>query len=159
MQEPNEAKFAFKKLAYNNFKHHPLYLEWAPADVFDVKSSNVDQEKESTDKSNVEFEEEVEDNSTIFVKNLNFKTTEIELRSHFETIGKVYSATIATKKSSEGLLSMGYGFVQYFRAADALDALKRLQNSHLDDHQLELKLSNRTVGNKYGYYHNQNRFF
>lgn len=143
MQEPNEAKFAFKKLAYNNFKHHPLYLEWAPENVFD---GTPDEEEPSPEVG--EEEPFVEDNSTLFVKNLNFKTTEQDLRAHFANIGKVYTSTIATRKSSDGFLSMGYGFVQYYLAKHALEALKKLQNSTLDDHKLELKLSNRTV-NKY----------
>lgn len=32
--EPTEAKAAFRKLAYSKFRHMPLYLEWAPMDVF-----------------------------------------------------------------------------------------------------------------------------
>lgn len=32
--EPSEAKAAFRKLAYSKFRHMPLYLEWAPVDVF-----------------------------------------------------------------------------------------------------------------------------
>lgn len=32
--EPTEAKAAFRKLAYSKFRHMPLYLEWAPVDVF-----------------------------------------------------------------------------------------------------------------------------
>lgn len=32
--EPTEAKSAFRKLAYSKFKHIPLYLEWAPVNVF-----------------------------------------------------------------------------------------------------------------------------
>lgn len=42
------------------------------------------------------------------------------------------------------LLSMGYGFVQFLKKADAKEALKNLQNSQLDGHHLELKMSTRT---------------
>lgn len=160
MQEPNEAKFAFKKLAYTNFKHYPLYLEWAPEDVFSGNSSNAElplmttmsKLESSEEPSNavpvneVEEEEELpEDDSTIFVKNLNFHTEESDLSNHFSKIGRVYKATIATKKSSTGLLSMGYGFVQFYSSQDAKEAIKKMQNSVLDDHTLELKVSNRTV--------------
>jgi RNA recognition motif-containing protein len=34
--ERQEARDAFKKMAYRKFKSLPLYLEWAPIDVFDV---------------------------------------------------------------------------------------------------------------------------
>ncbi|RUS86269.1 hypothetical protein EGW08_005961 [Elysia chlorotica] len=40
---------------------------------------------------------------------------------------------------------MGYGFVQYMKKADAKEALKHLQNSPLDGHSLELKMSSRTT--------------
>jgi len=43
------------------------------------------------------------------------------------------------------LLSMGYGFVEYKRPTAAKQALKLLQHTKLDGHQLELKLSNRTT--------------
>ena len=39
---------------------------------------------------------------------------------------------------------MGYGFVQYKNTADAKKAMKELQNTILDEHTLELKISNRT---------------
>ena len=158
MQEPNEAKFAFKKLAYNNFKHYPLYIEWAPADVFDAAAStnatdtamdnNIVQTdpSETTHPEPLEEEEEIpEENTTIFVKNVNFQTNDDYFRSHFAKIGRIYSATIATKKSPNGLLSMGYGFVQFFATKDAKEAIKMMQNSELDGHKLEIKLSNRTV--------------
>lgn len=32
--EPADARRAFKGLAYKRFQHVPLYLEWAPADIF-----------------------------------------------------------------------------------------------------------------------------
>eukprot|EP00478_Filoreta_tenera_P000966 GABV01000973.1.p1 GENE.GABV01000973.1~~GABV01000973.1.p1 ORF type:complete len:258 (+),score=91.59 GABV01000973.1:186-959(+) len=32
----NDAKTAFKRLAYKKFKHVPLYLEWAPEKMFDA---------------------------------------------------------------------------------------------------------------------------
>ena len=40
---------------------------------------------------------------------------------------------------------MGYGFVEYKTPAAASEALKVLQRTMLDGHQLELKLSNRTT--------------
>ena len=48
------------------------------------------------------------------------------------------------KKSGE-TLSMGYGFVQFFKSSDAEKALKLLQGKKLSDHCLELKRSNRAT--------------
>ncbi len=35
--EPADARAAFRGLAYKRFQHVPLYLEWAPADIFTTK--------------------------------------------------------------------------------------------------------------------------
>ena len=43
------------------------------------------------------------------------------------------------------LKSMGYGFVEYKLPTAAKDALKLLQHTMLDGHQLELKMSNRAT--------------
>lgn len=106
--EPFEAKKAFTKLAYSQFKAAPLYLEWAPENVFiksaetipinntdKDESSNVTVEEMKTDtkdkiheivtsKDNLEDDtnlDEPENDTTLFVKNLNFKTNEESLRS------------------------------------------------------------------------------
>ena len=49
--EPSEAKVAFRKLAYSKFRHMPLYLEWAPTNVFRTaaqRSTSTASEKKST---------------------------------------------------------------------------------------------------------------
>ena len=42
-------------------------------------------------------------------------------------------------------MSMGYGFVQFYKTVDAEKALKTLQGKRLKDHCLELKRSNRAT--------------
>ncbi|KAH9524247.1 putative RNA-binding protein 19 [Bulinus truncatus] len=175
--EPSEARQAFIKLNFAKFQSIPLYLEWAPMAVFIKPASRLKEDKtpineeedkdlkveedRETEKEMSEkdvkkdikdeaenSEEDVEDEATIFVKNLNFSTTDEILREHFEKIGKIYSATVSKKKDPKKpgeLLSMGYGFVQFFKRSDAKEALKLLQNSALEGHNLELKMSNRTV--------------
>jgi len=34
--EPTEARKAFRQLAYSKFKNQPIYLEWAPENIFDA---------------------------------------------------------------------------------------------------------------------------
>ena len=46
---------------------------------------------------------------------------------------------------SGNLLSMGFGFVEFKTRASAQKAIKTLQHSKLDDHQLELKVSNKST--------------
>lgn len=187
--EPFEAKKAFTKLAYSQFKHTPLYLEWAPENVF-VKSSEktTNESKESVQeemdtsnneetkpggkqpapsnaketkpqmhksskedipietKDDISDSEEPENDTTLFVKNVNFRTTDETLRSHFSGCGKLHSVNIAKKKDPKNpgqFLSMGYGFVQFVRKEHANEALKVLQSSTLDGKTLELKRSER----------------
>lgn len=110
--EPFEAKKAFTKLAYSQFKSAPLYLEWAPENVFIKSSEKIDSDKNTiaaqSDDVQDEIEasttpvpvskepgsnnqdvqeqdetelEEPENDTTLFVKNLNFKTTEDSLKA------------------------------------------------------------------------------
>nr|CAB3265469.1 probable RNA-binding protein 19 [Phallusia mammillata] len=122
--DASAAKKAFMKLAYRRIHHKPLYLEWAPVSIFDNKISS-----------------EPLNNNKIFVKNLNFKTNEKNLKSHFETVGEVVSCSVAKKKRAVTgeLLSMGYGFVEYKLSKDCTAALTSLNNSKLDGHMMKLE--------------------
>ncbi|XP_017877575.1 probable RNA-binding protein 19 [Ceratina calcarata] len=170
--EPSEARKAFVKLAYTKYKHLPLYLEWAPENSFTTpptvrtkdeatdKRNTKDtdeQPKESpdnindankTNKEKTEDEDEPEPDTTLFVKNINFATTDEQLKEYFGKCGPLHYATIATKKDPKnpgGKLSMGYGFVRYKWKADADRALKTLQMTVLNGKTLELKRSERTL--------------
>ncbi|KAJ8005676.1 hypothetical protein DPEC_G00120400 [Dallia pectoralis] len=158
--EPTEAKRAFTRLAYSKFQHIPLYLEWAPIGVFSAAmpsktstsvpeppSKTTEQEGEDDEvEEEEEEEEEAEAGSTLFIKNLNFTTTEETLRETFSKCGRVKSCTISQKKDKTGrLLSMGYGFVTYQTQKAADKALRQLQHASVDDHQLELKVSERAT--------------
>ncbi|CAG5132481.1 unnamed protein product [Candidula unifasciata] len=173
--EPSEARQAFLKLNFSKFQSIPLYLEWAPMGVFtrpaksqdsqteedaqeedkdadaESKSGNKENSGEQVSQSDLQknagSDTEPEEEATIFVKNLNFASTDEQLLQHFSKFGQIHSATVAKKKDPKTpgqLLSMGYGFVQFMKKADAKEALKNLQNSELDGHNLELKMSNRT---------------
>merc|ERR1712012_709264 len=163
--DPSEARAAFTKLAYTKFHNAPLYLEWAPDDTFFRPHNNDDDTKQETEETEVQEDSkqdskiadktevdssEPELGSTLFVKNLNFSTSDDELLEHFKSCGQVHSANIATKKNfkSDELLSMGYGFVTYVLKSSAEKALKTLQHSRLADHCLELKRSTRETGDK-----------
>uniref|UniRef100_A0A665X1U2 Probable RNA-binding protein 19 n=1 Tax=Echeneis naucrates TaxID=173247 RepID=A0A665X1U2_ECHNA len=154
--EPTEAKRAFTRLAYSKFHHVPLYLEWAPVGVFvsakpepgspTKREVEVEVEEEEEDE---EEEEESAPGSTLFIKNLNFSTTEEKLQETFSKCGKIKSCSISKKKDKTGkMLSMGYGFVQYQTADAAQKALRQLQRCTVDDHALELKISERAISNK-----------
>lgn len=92
--EPSEARKAFTNLAYTKFKNAPLYLEWAPdnsvTEKTQIAKEQMSEEVEKRDDDKVinakheileeEIVEEPEPDTTIFVKNLNFQTTDNELR-------------------------------------------------------------------------------
>uniref|UniRef100_A0AAR2JAZ4 RRM domain-containing protein n=1 Tax=Pygocentrus nattereri TaxID=42514 RepID=A0AAR2JAZ4_PYGNA len=156
--EPTEAKRAFTRLAYTKFQHVPLYLEWAPVAVFSTPKAQPEAVSkagvgEQTDKQKQEEEEEEKEEedeeeslpgSTLFIKNLNFSTTEETLQETFSKCGVVKICTISKKRDKAGkLLSMGYGFVQYKKPEAAQKAMRQLQHCMVDEHQLELKISER----------------
>ena len=142
--EPSHARLAFSKLAYTSFKHLPLYLEWAPANAL-RKGKNEPPQRLPEDSLDDSQEPEVSENTgTVFVKNLSFSTSEDALKKLFSSVGEVRNVLIAKKrniKDPSKPLSMGYGFVEFESEAGAKEAVKLLQNSSLDSHNLELKIS------------------
>ncbi|XP_053375079.1 probable RNA-binding protein 19 isoform X2 [Mercenaria mercenaria] len=176
---PTEAKAAFTKLAYRKFHHVPLFLEWAPMEVFTSpapekskdKSKDKNTEKEGTeetidDKEDLKEEtkkekagtedsddddEEETVGSVLFVKNLNFDTTDENLKQHFSQCKGFKTANVAKKKDMKNpgqMLSMGYGFVEFKSPDGAQETMKHMQHTDLDGHTLELKVSNRTTARK-----------
>ncbi|XP_053815716.1 probable RNA-binding protein 19 isoform X1 [Vidua chalybeata] len=167
--EPTEAKQAFTRLAYSKFHSVPLYLEWAPMGVFLspapqkkkagvpgkedeaglVPGEAIKDSEEAAAQEEEEEEEEEEENipgCTLFIKNLNFATTEDTLKETFSKVGALKSCTISKKKDKAGtLLSMGFGFVEYKKPESAQKALRQLQGCTVDGHKLEVKLSERAV--------------
>ncbi|XP_055939944.1 probable RNA-binding protein 19 [Argiope bruennichi] len=166
-ENPQEAKNAFKRLAYSRFHNMPLYLEWAPLDGVKepppttatdneespTKTSQDDESKEKENTTAVPSEpsnadvEEPPPGTTIFVRNLNFSTTQEALEKHFKKCGPINYAAISTKTDAKTgkLLSMGFGFVQFQNREAAVFALQNLQSSKLDGHALELKFANRDL--------------
>ena len=143
--EASEAKAAFNSLAYSKFKGIPLYLEWAPvgslappkesqADPLPAFIQNVDDE----DKGG----EAQETANTLYVKNLNFSTTPESFKSIFNGIDGIRSIRIATKRDAKkGMISLGFGFVEFKNPVSLNKAIDRLQNQVLDGHALHFSRS------------------
>ncbi|GAB5029749.1 rna-binding protein 19 [Nannochloropsis oceanica] len=184
--EAADAKKAFKGLAYKRFQHVPLYLEWAPMHTFKAggsRNSDVEVGKEVTadvaapvettqpqkvkkialvEVVEKKVEEEEPDGSfTLFVKNLNFATTEEKLLAYFKSKTQGVRTVAIPKKSapvsaagkekekcsssSSAVLSMGYGFVEYRSVAEAKAALREMEGAMLDGHRLQCKLSDKRL--------------
>lgn len=164
----NDARRAFRRLAYKKFKHIPLYLEWAPLSE-EAKEKNqatpaadghvVKDVVEKDLKSNALSTNEAADESvsqSIYIKNLNFQTTEDQLKSAFTKAGfKPRNVRIPTKAAplkksgaSGEPLSMGYGFVEFGSEEDALNAMKSLQGKLIDGHAVSIQLSAKNLSSK-----------
>ncbi|KAJ3693957.1 hypothetical protein LUZ60_009437 [Juncus effusus] len=158
--EAAEARSAFKGLAYKRYKDSPLYLEWAPDDILSANPTSVvgteeekdefvgekDAKKVLLDQSSVD-EEDIDpdrvESRSLFVKNLNFRTTDESLKQYLS--GSIKTGTIKSVKIKKHLkngknVSMGFGFVEFDSVETATNACKDLQGTVLDGHALILQL-------------------
>ncbi|KAL6499988.1 hypothetical protein OROGR_027898 [Orobanche gracilis] len=80
---------------------------------------------------------------SLFVKNLNFKTTEESLRKHFsEHIkeGSILSVKVKKHVKNGKNVSMGFGFLEFDSTQTATNVCGDLQGTVLDAHALNLQL-------------------
>ncbi|KAK3141543.1 hypothetical protein QOZ80_4BG0335240 [Eleusine coracana subsp. coracana] len=157
--EANEARHAFRKLLYTRYKDTPLYLEWAPENILSPDSAPVDEDEKNgigeriVTKAIVEqtvegvSAEEIDpdrvESRSVFVKNLNFKTTDDSLKQHFSA--KLNSRSLKSVKVKKHVkngknVSMGFGFVEFDTIETATSVCKDLQGTVLDGHALILQL-------------------
>ncbi|KAL1537533.1 multiple RNA-binding domain-containing protein 1-like [Salvia divinorum] len=154
--EPAEARAAFKGLAYKRYKDGPLYLEWAPGNILSQTSAVADDKAVGElDAKKVVLKHQIEDiaeedadpdrieSRSLYVKNLNFKTSEESVKKHFAEYmkgGKILSVRIKKHVKNGKTLSMGFGFIEFDSVDTALKVCKELQGSVLDGHALILQL-------------------
>lgn len=75
----------------------------------------------------------------IFVGNLSWKTTEDDLKTHFERYGKVISAKIVIDLNNNK--SKGFGFVEMEDAEAAETAIRELNGKPLLERPLRISLA------------------
>ena len=89
----------------------------------------MEEETPQSEKRSFPAETEIGDESdstTLYVKNLNWKTTEEGVRKLFGQVEGLRAVTLPKKKNSKGeLLPLGFGFVVYATRQQALKALNR----------------------------------
>ncbi|OJD26505.1 hypothetical protein ACJ73_02117 [Blastomyces percursus] len=157
----DECQKAFKGLAYRKLGDSILFLERAPKDLFDENASAaqviapppkvVTQIYSISDTFKATETEEAEtpqETSTLFVRNLNFSTTNARLTEVFQPLDGFLSARVKTKtdpKRPGETLSMGFGFVEFRSSAQARAALTTMQGYKLDQHELVIKASHKAV--------------
>lgn len=134
--EASHARQAFSKLAYTNFKHLPLYLEWAPVGVLKKsrklpKESAVDKDSEHQDK---------QPSAKILVRNVPFEASRREVKELFSTFGTLKSVRLPKKSSVGSGEHRGFAFVEFLTKQDAKRAFESLSHStHLYGRRLVLE--------------------
>jgi multiple RNA-binding domain-containing protein 1 len=87
------------------------------------------------------------ESSTVFIKNISFKTSRDALERHVlqaagQGPGTIKSTKIAQRKGKDGtMLSAGYGFIECSSEDVALKIISKLQGVPLDGHGLVLQLA------------------
>ncbi|GAM87381.1 hypothetical protein ANO11243_054050 [Dothideomycetidae sp. 11243] len=155
-----QARAAFGALAYRKIKTSVLFLEKAPADLFDSAAQNENTTPMNiggvTTQSNVKLnaadllqDEQTQDNrptSTLFVRNLDFSTTTQRLDEVFRPLDGFLSAKVKTKtdpRKPGQVLSMGFGFLEFRTQEQAQNALSAMDGYRLDGHDLQIRASHK----------------
>jgi multiple RNA-binding domain-containing protein 1 len=150
-----QAKSAFKSLAYRKIKDSILYLEKAPKDLFKegvavptsttaLPASGAATKLSATDLLQDVPEPEASNTATLYVRNLNFSTTTQRLSEIFSPLEGFRSAKVKTKTDPKrGVLSMGFGFVEFNNPQTASAALRAMEGYDLDGHQIGIKASHK----------------
>ncbi|KAL0078096.1 hypothetical protein F4703DRAFT_1778440 [Phycomyces blakesleeanus] len=159
--ENNEARAAFRGLAYRRFKDSLIYLEKAPNGLFKDKydpaaikkraEEHVAKKAAAAELMETSTKDDDSDVATLFVKNLSFSTTVESLKKVFSNLEGYRSSRINVKpdpKVPGKNLSMGFGFVEFNNKENASKALAAMQGYTLDGHALELKFSHRNTDAK-----------
>ncbi|ODV60322.1 RNA-binding ribosome biosynthesis protein MRD1 ASCRUDRAFT_47449 [Ascoidea rubescens DSM 1968] len=158
---------AFTKLAYKRFKNSVIYLEKGPKDLFkreptEGERHNSKPKEAANDKSDEDKDvkkakisasdillEATEENepdahqgttASVFIKNLNFKTTTKDLMVMFKTLPGFL--VVQVKESKPGV-SMGFGFAEFKTMEDANNFISTFNGKSILEHKIELKISNR----------------
>ena len=152
-----QARSAFGSLAYRKLKDSILYLEKAPKELFNENivvpaqiqstSSGLPAAKLSaTDLLQDAPQSESSATATLYVRNLDFSTTTQRLSETFAPLKGFRSARVKTKVDPKrGVLSMGFGFVEFTNAESASAALSAMDGFGLDGHHLQIRASHKGV--------------
>ena len=162
-----EARAAFSGLAYKRFQHVPLYLEFAPRDIFDapaapprdappgsdaeVLASVVPKARKPANTTATATPEADNDDAadavSLYVKNVSFSTSQEALRAFFDqgaaaAGGQLRAVRLVLRKRPDGkVVPKGFAFAEFDGRDTARAVMKALQSRVLDGHPLQLELS------------------
>ncbi|KAL9097651.1 MAG: hypothetical protein Q9163_006323 [Psora crenata] len=155
--EAEHAKSAFADLAYRKFKDSLLFLEKAPKDLFpEHVNAPVESPAHAAHEAKISAidllqkhgQQDIIDTSTLFVRNLNFSTTNERLHEVFRPLEGFLSARVKTKanpKKPGQALSMGFGFLEFQSKQHAQAAMRAMDGYKLDDHELLVRASHKMI--------------
>jgi multiple RNA-binding domain-containing protein 1 len=161
----DHANNVFSKLSGYNFHGLPIYLEFAPHNFLPEDFNDEEDQKdddgtketkvnettvgvkpallqEEEDKTEIDAKEK-----TVYVKNLNFSSTEEGLKDFLRENGYASSIKFLKIITKNGK-SCGYGFIEFNTVDDAEKALRNLNQKLLDSHKLELTISRKPQASK-----------
>ncbi|OAG38442.1 hypothetical protein AYO21_07264 [Fonsecaea monophora] len=145
-QESGQAALALKQLAYRNLRGSILFLEKAPAGLWDGAESI------KTDSPNAAGDDEkggaLGTTFTVFVRNLNFSTSSVRLAEAFKPLSGFLSARVKTRTDPNRpgeVLSMGFGFVEFRTKAQAEAAIATMNGRRLDGYELLVQTSQKST--------------
>lgn len=145
-RETAEAVLALKQLAYRNLRGSVLFLEKAPAGLWDV-STTVTTDNPA-DAPADETSDATSTTVTIFVRNLNFATNSVRLSEAFKPLSGFLSARVKTRTDPTRpgeILSMGFGFVEFRTKSQAEAAIATMNGKRLDGHELLVQTSQKAI--------------
>ena len=152
LAQATQARAAFSSLAYRKFKDSILFLEKGPKNLFSgvpskdqASTAAAVETKLSTTELKNEAGQDV-DTTTLFVRNLNFTTTQAQFSQTFQPLDGFVSARIKTKtdpKQPGRVLSMGFGFLEFASKEQARAALAAMDGYTLEGHALVIKASHK----------------
>ncbi|EKV11275.1 Nucleotide-binding, alpha-beta plait [Penicillium digitatum] len=153
--QPDEAQKAFKGLAYRKMGDSILFLEKAPKNLFDgsavpralaPETRGKDQGFSTADTFAADEPDDSVATTTLFVKNLNFSTTNEKFLEVFRSLDGFITGRIKTKpdpKRPGQTLSMGFAFADFKTKAQAQAALSAMNGYKLDQHELLIRASHK----------------
>ena len=153
-EQADNARAAYRSLAYRKVGGSILFLEKAPKDVFtghdkrphreSAPSSRAITHASAADLLARSAEELVVDTTTLFIGNISFSTTTDRLADSFRPLSGFVSAKVKMKadpKTPGGFLSMGIGFVEFKSKQQAQAGLIVMDGYKLDGHVLKVRAS------------------
>lgn len=83
----------------------------------------------------------------IYVGNLSYRTTSLQLRDIFGAYGRVYDATVVSDRDTAQ--SKGFGFIDMAIHAEADEAIRQLDQTDLDGRTIRVSVAKERARDKY----------